>query len=308
MSGPEGASSRGARAAFYWRLASTVVLWALVLGTIFSGFELGFFLMIAGLGLTGLWEYYRMLERMGLPCFRGFGMFCGAASFVGSFYYFRTFGPGQAYDFEIGVLLFFLLAVFARQMAEKARVIASLETMVYTLFGLIYIVWMFNFVTKLTYVFPAPEGVTAGDSRVTGHFYVLYLVAVTKFSDVGAYVFGSLFGRHHVVPHISPKKTWEGVFGALFSATLLSCGLYALLPGRLELLGWTHSAILGVLLGFAAVLGDLAESIVKRSTNSKDSSNLLPGIGGALDLIDSLLFTAPLLFFYLRLVLRVGVA
>ncbi len=307
MNEPSVASNGGQRAAFYLRLVSTVVLWAFVLGTIFSGFELGFFFMIAGLGLRGLWEYYRMLDRMGLPCFRVFGMFCGMATFVGSFYYFRTFGPGQAYDFEIGVVLFFLLAVFARQMAAKARVIASLETMVYTLFGLIYIVWMFNFVTKLTYVFPAPNDLETGGLRVTGQFYVLYLVAVTKFSDVGAYVFGSIFGRHYIVPHISPKKTWEGFFGALFSSTLLSCGLYALLPERLALLGWLHSVVLGVLLGFAAVLGDLAESIVKRSTNSKDSSNLLPGIGGALDLIDSLLFTAPLLFFYLRLVLRVGV-
>jgi phosphatidate cytidylyltransferase len=78
------------------------------------------------------------------------------------------------------------------------------------------------------------------------------------------------------------------------------------MPGHLSVLNWTHATVLGVLLGFAAILGDLAESIIKRSTDVKDSGNLLPGIGGALDLVDSLLFTAPLLFFYMRLVTHVA--
>jgi len=77
------------------------------------------------------------------------------------------------------------------------------------------------------------------------------------------------------------------------------------MPGHLAALNWTHATVLGLLLGFAAVVGDLAESIIKRSAGVKDSGNFLPGIGGALDLVDSLLFTAPLLFFYLRLVIRV---
>src|SRR5205085_12064223 len=104
---------------------------------------------------------------------------------------------------------------------------------------------------------------------------------------------------------ISPKKTWEGFFGALAFSLLASVGLFKLMPNRLVGLTLTHTIVLGLMLGAAAVIGDLAESIVKRSTGVKDSGGLLPGIGGALDLIDSLLFTAPLLFFYLRLVIRV---
>ena len=88
---------------------------------------------------------------------------------------------------------------------------------------------------------------------------------------------------------------------------MASLALFKLMPGHLAVLNWTHATILGLLLGFAAVIGDLAESIIKRSTGVKDSGRLLPGIGGALDLVDSLLFTAPLLFFYLRLVIRVTV-
>jgi phosphatidate cytidylyltransferase len=82
--------------------------------------------------------------------------------------------------------------------------------------------------------------------------------------------------------------------------------MFKLMPESLAALNWTHATVLGLILGFAAVIGDLAESIVKRSTGVKDSGNFLPGIGGALDLVDSLLFTAPLLFFYLRLVIRVS--
>jgi len=77
-----------------------------------------------------------------------------------------------------------------------------------------------------------------------------------------------------------------------------------LLSKHLPLITPFHAGVLGVILGFAAIVGDLAESIIKRSTDMKDSGRFLPGIGGALDLIDSLLFTAPLLFFYLRLVLH----
>ena len=80
--------------------------------------------------------------------------------------------------------------------------------------------------------------------------------------------------------------------------------MWKLMPLHLPALTLTHAVALGLLLGFAAVIGDLAESIIKRSTGVKDSGNWLPGIGGALDLVDSILFTAPLLFFYLRLVIR----
>jgi len=131
------------------------------------------------------------------------------------------------------------------------------------------------------------------------------LIVVTKFSDMGAYLVGSVIGRHQMIPHISPKKTWEGFAGALGLSLLASLALFRLMPGHLSLLNWTHAIVLGLILGFAAVVGDLAESIIKRSTGVKDSGNFLPGIGGALDLVDSLLFTAPLLFFYLRLVIRV---
>ena len=278
-----------------------MVLWTVALLIIFSGYELAFYALIGAVGMIALWEFYGMLDHKGLPNFKITAMICGAAMLVGSFYYFSHYGPARSYDYEMAVLLLFLLTVFTRQMFDGLRDDAPLRTMAYTLFGLLYVLWLYNFITKIVYVTPrAPNG------AVTGQFYVFYCIAITKFSDMGAYLTGSAIGRHKLVPHISPKKTWEGFFGAIVFALLCSLGLYKLMPGHLSVLNWTHATVLGLLLGLAAVLGDLAESIIKRSTDVKDSGNLLPGIGGALDLLDSLLFTAPLLFFYMRLVIHVA--
>jgi phosphatidate cytidylyltransferase len=288
------------RSTFILRFISTVALWSVALLIMFSGYEILFWLLISVFGMIGLWEFYSMLDHKALPNFKITGMLCGAVMLAGSFYYFSKMGPAGSYDFEVAVLLFFLLTVFGRQMFARLRHDEPLQTMAYTLFGLLYVLWLYNFITKIVYLTPR-----SSSGQLTGQFYVLYLIAVTKFSDMGAYLTGSVIGRHLMVPHISGKKTWEGFFGAIVFALLCSLALYKLMPGHLSVLNWTHATVLGVLLGLAAILGDLAESIIKRSTDVKDSGNLLPGIGGALDLLDSLLFTAPLLFFYLRLVIRV---
>jgi len=288
------------RSVFVLRFISTIALWTIALAIAFSGFEILFWVLISAFGLIALLEFYRMLDHKGLPNFKITGMICGAVMLGGSFYYFSRMGPAGSYDFEVAVLLFFLLTVFARQMFAGLRHDEPLQTMAYTLFGLLYVLWLFNFTTKIVYLTPR-----SSTGALTGQFYVLYLIAVTKFSDMGAYLVGSVIGRHLMVPHISAKKTWEGFFGALAFALLCSLALFKLMPGHLSALNWTHATVLGLLLGFAAIIGDLAESIIKRSTDVKDSGNLLPGIGGALDLVDSLLFTAPLLFFYLRLVIRI---
>src|SRR3712207_9132334 len=106
------------------------------------------------------------------------------------FPYTTLFRSGRSYDFEMAVLLGFLLTVFARQMFDGLRDDAPLRTMAYTLFGLLYVLWLYNFITKIVYVVPR-----SATGEVTGQFYVLYLIAVTKFSDMGAYLTGSLIGQ-----------------------------------------------------------------------------------------------------------------
>src|SRR5436190_1648334 len=251
---------------FLRRFGSTLVLWTVALWIILSGYEIGFFFLISTLAMIGLWEYYVMLDHKKLPNFKYIGMTCGLIFSIGSFYWISKVGPAKTYDFEVATLVFFLLVVFARQMFQKTRDISPIETMAYTLFGLFYVPWMFSFVTKIVYVVPRNP-----DGSVAGHLYVLFLILVTKFSDMGAYLTGSLIGKHPLVPHISPKKTWEGFFGALAFSVGGACGMVALLPQKLALLSQTDAIILGLVLGFAAIIGDLAESIVKRSCDVKDS-------------------------------------
>ena len=111
---------------------------------------------------------------------------------------------------------------------------------------------------------------------------------------------GSLIGKHKMIPRISPGKTWEGFGGAIAIATGASV-VYAL-SMKAHLAGMTllHAIVLGVILSVAAVIGDLIESLFKREAGVKDSGHLFPGIGGILDLLDSLLFNAPIMYLYLR--------
>src|SRR4051795_9233436 len=221
------------RSTFILRFSSTVALWSVALLIMFSGYEILFWILISAFGMVGLWEFYRMLDHKGLPNFKITAMICGAVMLCGSFYYFSRVGPGHSYDFELAVLLFFLLTVITRQMFDRLRDDAPLRTMAYTIFGLLYVLWLYNFITKIVYVVPrSPTG------AVTGQFYVLYLVAVTKFSDMGAYLTGSVIGRHQMIPHISPKKTWEGFFGALAFSLLASWGMWKLMPRQLSALTW----------------------------------------------------------------------
>jgi phosphatidate cytidylyltransferase len=157
-----------------------------------------------------------------------------------------------------------------------------------------YVPWLLNFIQKINF-FPGIDG--------NGKFYVLYFIVVTKLSDTGAYAVGSLIGRHKMIPRISPGKTWEGFGGAIVVSTGASLLFVHFLGDRMPGMTWQHAVILGVLLSATAVVGDLIESLFKREAGVKDSGRLFPGIGGILDLLDSLLFNAPLMYLYLRHVL-----
>jgi phosphatidate cytidylyltransferase len=289
-------------AVFLRRLVSFVILWSVVLGALFSGSRLvsdGLFLVIilllAGLGLM---EFYDMVAKRGLVCFRGWGVFGGLLLMGSTFVYLNgplgvdaTVAPAKASDFESAILVIFVLGLCLRQFVSKSNT-AGLEAIALTLLGLMYVPWLLNFIQKINY-FP----------RADGTLYLLYFILVTKFSDVGAYCTGSLIGRHKMIPRISPGKTWEGFAGAVVISTGASVMFAHLAGPRLTGMTLTHAVILGVILSIGAVIGDLIESLFKRESGVKDSGRYLPGIGGILDLLDSLLFNAPLMYLYLRHVL-----
>ena len=176
------------RSSFILRFISTIALWSIALAIAFSGYEVFFWLLISGFGLVALWEFYGMLDYDRPAEFQDHGNalrgdYVGRAAFTIS----PQLGPVGSYDFETLVLVFFLLTMFTRQMFARLRHDEPLKTMAYTLFGLLYVLWLFNFVTKIVYLTPR-----SSTGMVTGQFYCLYLIAVTKFSDMGAYLTGSL--------------------------------------------------------------------------------------------------------------------
>lgn len=287
---------------FVRRLGSTMVLWAIVLTAIFSTNPIVanavFLLLMLILAGAGLWEFYGLIEKRGLKCFKWWGLVAGIALMSSTHYYVTHAKDYQLLaakpnDFETGVLVLFVLGLCLRQLfdAHNPQGFAGIAT---TLMGLMYVPWLLNFIQKINYL-----------TGIDGRFYVLYLLIVTKFSDVGAYCVGSLCGRHKMIPRISPGKTWEGFGGAVVISTGASVGLALLAGSRLKGLTVGHALALGMILSVGAVIGDLIESTFKREAGVKDSGRMFPGIGGILDLIDSPLFNAPLLYLYLRHVLAV---
>jgi phosphatidate cytidylyltransferase len=201
--------------------------------------------------------------------------------------------PARANDFETGFIILFVLGLCLRQFMSK-RNREGIAGIAVTLFGLMYVPWLLNFVQKINF-FPGING--------DGKYFVLYFILLTKFSDMGAYVVGSLIGRHKMIPRISPAKTWEGFGGALAVSTGASLAYFHFFGAHMIGMNWIHAVILGVILSTTAVIGDLIESLFKREAGVKDSGTMFPGIGGILDLLDSLLFNAPIMYLYLRHIL-----
>ena len=278
---------------FLKRLASWIALWIVALWFVFCGWDTGCLLLIAFFGLAGQWEFYLAQEEKGHKVFKQSGLFCGALIFANS-WYFLILHPGHARFVHFGeelVLVFTLLGAFIRLVVVPEAHRAPITTAALTLLGLLYVPFLFNFVALLAFM--------PGDPH-ENRFFLIYLLAVTKFSDVGAYVVGSLIGRHKMIPRISPGKTWEGFAGAILTSLAISIALTHVMGARVQAISFADSVILGLLLPLVSVVGDLAESVVKRDASIKDSGRSIPGIGGALDLIDSILFTAPVLYFYLQ--------
>lgn len=279
-----------------WRLLSSLLLWGTVITLISLRYTNGFFLLISVVGLAAQREFYLSQRAAGRTVFLKTGLLAGALLFGATFFSvvspygrFPTGFTGEA----ILVLLVILGALTRRVFQPKIE--GATEVMALTLFGFFYVPYLLNYANKILFLAPNGQGVGL----------LVYAVAVTKFTDVGAYVAGSLFGRNKLSPAISPKKTWEGFAGGMILALATSLTAIHFFPEPLASLAGWHGWVLGLLLPVVSVIGDLGESVVKRDAQVKDSGVFLPGIGGALDLVDSLLFSLPVFYGYLILTGRV---
>jgi phosphatidate cytidylyltransferase len=292
---PRPASSSKART-FLQRSASTVVLVALITLAFWLSQPWILFGLFATLSLGALAEYFHLFSDAGFRRFRPH------AFVVAITYLALLFSPhwghelplqGELDGLAIAALMILMIFFRVRHPLEGFR---SLDEIAATLLGFCYCILLFSFSPKI-YLLPAT---TAGGLPASS-FYLIHLVAVTKMTDAGAYLVGSAIGRQKLVPHVSPGKTWQGFWGSLVFAVGGSYLGWWFLGDRIPLVGPVGAGVLGLSLALVAVLGDLAESIMKRSLAVKDSGHVMPGIGGVLDLVDSIIFTAPVYYLYLRL-------
>ncbi len=264
------------------RVISSSILIVFVIFTIFI-FPNWFFCSVAtAIIALALYEFYLLVERKGIPIFKYIGILIGM-TFPISIY--RSFEPTKGWElvFIIAVVLLIFILQFTRR--ESNQAIVGVST---TIFGILYISWAFSFLMKLKLV--------SDNALPAGSLLVAFLLLVTKSGDIGAYFIGTYFGKHSLIPRISPKKSVEGTVGGfIFSVAFAILSKY-----YLPTVSIMHLVILGCLLGILAQVGDLSESLIKRDCQVKDSGNLIPGLGGILDLIDSILFTAPTLYFYVK--------
>ncbi|MEM0968060.1 MAG: CDP-archaeol synthase [Verrucomicrobiota bacterium] len=299
MSDPEPSASATPRAAkfssFLRRFRSTLVLWLLIGSALASAHSVLFFLVIITLTGIGVWEYFRLLDLkedegdMWITLVLSLG-------YVSASFWWSASGRGTDWShFDLLALYTITVAGFSLHIFSPVRKGDSHSAVMACVFGFVYVVLLFSFVSRISWF----DDGYPHQGQVPGRAYLFFLLAVTKCTDMGAYIVGSFLGRRKMVPHLSPDKTWEGAAGAVLFSFLAAYIIRALLPGGIPLLTWFHTSILALLIAIGAVLGDLAESILKRSLQAKDSAKVIPGIGGVLDLIDSIIFTAPLLYFYL---------
>lgn len=280
------------------RALSTLGLWAAV-GLVIYGFgrfniaQLGGFLVILALGLAAQYELYRILEKSGARPRIGVGLVAGAILMVAVFL--SDAGIPAALNYAALAWVAVLLTLLRRPLVDQAWVLRFA-----TAFGVLYIPALLAFFVDFAR--------WKNQDNNHGLWIALWVVAVTKFTDVGGLLFGVPFGRHKIAPNISPAKSLEGCLGGVALSVGVGVGLAALYAqaGLLEIpLG--KAALLALPLALLSVPSDLVESYLKRRAGVKDSGTTIPGIGGALDLIDSLLLVAPVGFLLFKTLTHIKV-
>ena len=209
-------------------------------------------------------------------------------------------GPLGALGWTAVALAGSLLAAFTGEMARYREPGKSILGVGLAMFAVTYVGGLFAFLLQLRVLGSDQSLARLGELGIVP---LASLLLVVKFGDTGAYTFGRLFGRHKMTPTLSPGKTWEGAAGGMAAACLGAwLSQHILLPRTVDLAGLPQSAptwgwlVYGLLVGLAGVLGDLAESLLKRDMGRKDSSTWMPGFGGVLDLLDSVIFAAPVAY------------
>lgn len=277
-------------------LGTRVIFGAAMLGAFFGilyldyifNSDIGLGLVTILVGIVGLLEFYNITLKNGFKPFKIIGFIAGVRLFVG--YWMSVRGDtkpvfplpntSSSGTLVILIILLFVFQCLTRDLRDAAKNISI------TLFGVLYVFFLLSFAMLIRHL---PDG--------NGLQAVMTVLLISKGGDVGAYLFGSKFGRHKLSPAISPKKSIEGAAFGLFLGLLIAVGLSISPSTRILPLLWVIP--FSLIVGVAAIFGDLAESILKRDANVKDASNSIPAFGGMLDIIDCMLISLPVSYYFL---------
>jgi phosphatidate cytidylyltransferase len=275
-----------------YRLPSGLFMGAVILSAIFIDGDTGKYIFLAFgifLAFAGVYEYLKMVEKFGVPSLPILTAAVGSSILAASV---LLEHPNIFYS---AVLTVVVIAGWIHLMLAENKADA-LKKNLSSFSALPMMVFPLNFLA-LIYVMD--------NGSNEGRIYFLFMLLVTKFGDIGAYTVGTISskimpgGNHKIIPKISPKKSWEGTLGGMFISILVSYIFCYYVPGLISDFGKIFPLIAGFILFWGGFIGDLVESSLKRTAGVKDSGNMIPGMGGALDVIDSLVLNAPIFYFFL---------
>lgn len=272
------------RSSVFLRIAASVVfIPCFIIITNTGGYH--FLALINAVIFIGMWEFYRMMEAKGIRPYKLIGIICGLAL---TWYVFFRNGMYANLFLTLALVTLMSLELTRRESRMAVYHISA------TILGVVYVAFLGSHLILLR-EFPLSINLDYG----MGGSFVFLAFIVTWAGDTGAYIVGSFVGRHPLIPRISEKKTREGSAGGLMFS--IGAALIARITFAPYLELW-HALALGLLSGILGQLGDLVESLMKRDVEVKDASAMIPGHGGVLDRFDSLLFTTPLIYYFIKFV------
>ena len=242
-----------------------------------------FFFFAAGIGLISYYEFHLLAKNKGVFTHLTPGLIAILSILIGSYYHTTSF-----YSLLIIIVLVVLLVELFRKKGSAIHNIGA------TLLGIMYLGLFTSALISIREIYS-----TSADLYNQGGYIIIAVLASIWVCDSAAFFFGVRFGKHKLFPRISPKKSWEGaIAGFVFSVLIMIAAKFIVL----EFLQWTTIIAFGIIVGIIGQIGDLVESMLKRDAGVKDSSALIPGHGGIFDRFDSLLYTAPVIFIYLKFI------
>jgi phosphatidate cytidylyltransferase len=245
------------------------------------------FVAIAGLALAaGLFEFYSLTKKLELKADASIGYLGLAALFIGFVFDAPSKAPELLVATLAGVLILVLITQTFRFQKDFSKMLTGVGV---TMLGVLYVAFLGGFLVSLRVGFETKPDLST--DLLAYFFFIIFG------SDAGAYFAGRALGKHKLAPRISPGKTVEGLIGGLIAAAGFAALATATFFPELPFL---YSIPLAIVLATVGVLGDLCESAMKRGAGAKDAGSIIPGHGGFLDRLDSLLFGAPILYYFAR--------